>query len=199
MTIPLLPIAPLTILQADHAGKVTSEERISWSAHSGEWYRTQLPASVIHWHSSPIFPFKNCHSWGESSEFVLGHVVVQVLSCFRLFAIPWTAARQVSLSFTISQSLLKLMSMELIIPSNHLILCHPLSLPLISPSLKIFSMNPPYPQSVSFSDFSFLLTLVSQIIDFQWWAAELEFHDTSSWAREVTLACVICVQVHTMC
>ena len=94
---------------------------------------------------------------------------------------------------------LKLMSLELMILSNHLILCHPLFLPLISPSLKIFSMNPPYPQSVSFSDFSFLLTLVSQIFDFQWWAAELEFHDTSSWACEVTLACVICVQVHTMC
>ena len=78
MTIPLFPIAPLTILQADHVGKVTSEERISWSAHRGEWCRTQLPDSVIDWDSSPIFPFKSCHVWGESSELVLGYVV-QVL------------------------------------------------------------------------------------------------------------------------
>ena len=46
------------------------------------------------------------------------------LSCVRLFVTPWTAARQASLSFTISQSLLKLMSIELVMPSNHLVLCH---------------------------------------------------------------------------
>ena len=54
-------------------------------------------------------------------------VVVQSLSCQQLFVTPWTAARQASLSFTISQSLLKLMSIESVMPSNHLILCHPLS------------------------------------------------------------------------
>ena len=48
-------------------------------------------------------------------------VVVQLLSGVRLFATPWTAAHQVSLSFTISQSLLKLKSIELVMPSNHLI------------------------------------------------------------------------------
>jgi len=53
---------------------------------------------------------------------------------------PWTAARQTSLSFTISQSLIKLMSTELVIPSNHLILCCPLLLlPSIFPSIKVFS------------------------------------------------------------
>ena len=53
---------------------------------------------------------------------------------------PWTAACQASLSFTISQSLLKLMSIELVMPSNHLILCHPLLLPpSIFPSIRIFS------------------------------------------------------------
>ena len=51
-------------------------------------------------------------------------VVGQSLSCFQFFATPWTAACQASLSFTISQSLLKLMSIELM-SSNHLILCHP--------------------------------------------------------------------------
>ena len=53
---------------------------------------------------------------------------------------PWTAAHQASLSFTVSQSLPKLMSVESVIPSNHLILCHPLLLlPLIFPSIRIFS------------------------------------------------------------
>ena len=53
---------------------------------------------------------------------------------------PWTAARQASLSFTISWSLLKLMSIESVIPSNHLILCHPLLLlPSIFPSIRVFS------------------------------------------------------------
>ena len=53
--------------------------------------------------------------------------VMQSLSCVRLFATPWTAAGQASLSFTVSQSLLKLMSIESVMPSNHLILCHPFS------------------------------------------------------------------------
>ena len=48
------------------------------------------------------------------------------LSCFRLFETPWTAARQGSLSITNSQSLLKLKSVKSVMPSNHLILCHPL-------------------------------------------------------------------------
>ena len=53
---------------------------------------------------------------------------------------PWTAALQASLSFTISQSLFKLMSIELVMPSNHIILCHPLLLlPSIFPSIRVFS------------------------------------------------------------
>ena len=52
---------------------------------------------------------------------------------------PWTAACQASLSFTISQSLLKLMSMETVLPSSHLILCRPLLLPSIFPSIRVFS------------------------------------------------------------
>ena len=52
---------------------------------------------------------------------------VPLLSRFQLFAIPWTAARQASLSITNSRSLPKLMSIELLMPSNHLILCHPFS------------------------------------------------------------------------
>ena len=65
---------------------------------------------------------------------------VQSLSPVRLFVTPWTAARQVSLSISNSQSLLKLMSIELVMPSNHLILCRPLLLPTsIFPSIRVFS------------------------------------------------------------
>ena len=65
--------------------------------------------------------------------------VVQLLSSIWLFVTPWRAAQQASLSFTISQNLLKLMSFESMMPSNHLILCHPLLLPLVFPSIRIFS------------------------------------------------------------
>ena len=64
---------------------------------------------------------------------------VQSLSHVQLFATPWIAARQASLSITKSQSLLKLMSIESVIPSNHLILCHTLLLlPSIFPSIRVF-------------------------------------------------------------
>ena len=87
--------------------------------------------------------------WGHSFEFsppshlgdVLSFVVVvQFLSCVWLFVIPRTAACQPSLSATISQSLLKLMSIESIMPFNHLILYRPiLLLPSIFPSIRVFS------------------------------------------------------------
>ena len=65
---------------------------------------------------------------------------VQSLSCVRLFATPWTAACQASLSITNSQSLFKLRSIELVMPSNQLILCCPLLLlPSIFPSIRVFS------------------------------------------------------------
>ena len=65
---------------------------------------------------------------------------VRSLSHVQLFATPWTAARQASLSITNSWSLLKLMSIKLVMPSNHLILCHPfLLLPSIFPSIRVFS------------------------------------------------------------
>ena len=67
-------------------------------------------------------------------------VAAQWLSQVWLFATPWTAGRQASLSFIISQSLLKLISVELVMPSNHLILCHPLLLPpSIFPRIRVFS------------------------------------------------------------
>ena len=75
-----------------------------------------------------------------SSDQIKSH---QSLSRVRLFAAPWIAARQASLSLTNSQSSLRLMSIESVMPSNHLILCHPLLLlPPISPSIRVFSNEP---------------------------------------------------------
>ena len=93
--------------------------------------------------------------WNSSGEYFSS---VQLLSCVQLFATPWTAARQTSLSITNSQSLLKLMSIESVMPSNHLILCRPFLLPpSIFPSIRVFSnelvlliMRPEY-WSFSFS------------------------------------------------
>ena len=81
---------------------------------------------------------------GHAQEGKLGHMrssfVVQLLSHVQLFVTLWTAACQASLSFTIYWSLVKLMSVELVMPSNHLILCCPLLLlPLAFPSIKVFS------------------------------------------------------------
>ena len=76
---------------------------------------------------SIILPFLEC-------------CVVQPLSRVRLFVIPWAAAHQASLSFTNSQILLKLISVELVMPSYHLILCCPLFLlPSVFPSIRVFS------------------------------------------------------------
>ena len=68
------------------------------------------------------------------------HLQLNLVAQSCLFATPWTAAHQVSLSFTISQSLLKLRSIESVMPSNHLILCHPLLLlPAVFLSINVFS------------------------------------------------------------
>ena len=79
---------------------------------------------------------------------------VELLSRVRLFVAPWTVARQASLSITNFRSLLKLMSIELVMSSNHLILCHPLfPLPSIFPSIRIFSTSS--------------LHLVAKVLEFQ--------------------------------
>ena len=87
------------------------------------------------------------HQWCQAAESLLILDVlfpvfssVQLLSHIWLFVTPWTAAPQASLSITNSQSLLKLMSIELVKPSNHLILCLPLLLlPSFFPSIRVFS------------------------------------------------------------
>ena len=98
--------------------------------------------------------------------------VVHSLSHAQLFATPWTAVRQASLSITISQSLLKLMSIQLVMPSNHLILCCPLLFPpSIFPSIRDFSKESvlcirwPKDQSVSISSCSEYSGLISFRMD----------------------------------
>ena len=88
------------------------------------------------------------------TAFVLSSV--QLLSCVLLLVTPWTAARQASSSITNSQSLLKLMSIELVMPSNHLSLCRPLLLLLsVFPSIRVFSnesaLHIRWPKDWSFS------------------------------------------------
>ena len=81
------------------------------------------------------------HGGHRMSQIQLSNSVssVQLLSCVQLFATPWTAAHQASLSITNSRSIFKLMSIESVIPSKHLILCHPLLLlPSIFPSIRVF-------------------------------------------------------------
>ena len=78
--------------------------------------------------------------WGRGGVSLTSLGVVQLLRYVQLFATPWTAALQAPLSFTISQSLLKLICIELVMPSSHLILCCPLLLPPSTfPSIKVFS------------------------------------------------------------
>ena len=86
-------------------------------------------------------------------------IVVQSLS--PVFVTPWTAARQASLSITNSRSLLKLMSIESVMPSNHLILCHPLLLlPSIFPSIRVFSSESALPiRWLKYWNFSFSISV----------------------------------------
>ena len=84
---------------------------------------------------------------------------VQLLSRVRLFVTPWTAAHQASLSITSCQSLLKLMSIRLVMPSNHLILCHQLILlPSIFPSIRVFSSESVLIRQPKYWSFSFSIS-----------------------------------------
>ena len=87
-----------------------------------------------------LFLKSHCRFWFIWKVYMLWLFVVQSLSCVRLFVTPWTAGHQASLFFTISQSLLRLMSIESVMPSNHLILCCLLFfLSLIFPSIRVSS------------------------------------------------------------
>ena len=84
-------------------------------------------------------------------------IVVRLLSCVRLSATPWTAAHQSFLSLTISPSSPKFMSIASVMPSDHLILCHPLLLlPSVFPSIRVFSNESRWPKCWSSSSASVL-------------------------------------------
>ena len=102
----------------------------------------------------------------------LPFVAVQLLNHVQLYATPWTSARQASLFFTISQSLLKLMSIESMMPSNHLILCQPLLLlASVFPSIRVFSsesaLHIRWPKYCSFSFSIRLSNVYSGLISFR--------------------------------
>ena len=100
-----------------------------WSSVSKKWLKIVVT-------ELQVFPWCHC-SWWASVQFSS----VRSLSCVQLFATPWTAARQASLSIIKSWSLFKLMSIELVMPSSHLILCRPLLPPSIFPSIGSFPMS----------------------------------------------------------
>ena len=110
-----------------------SRSLYSRPCQSGTSLEPQLPESLC-----PGCSAQTRWPWGSPQKG--SHVVVQSLNLVQLFVTPWTAARQAFLSFTISQSLLRFMSTESVMPSNHLILCCPLLLPpSIFPSIRGFS------------------------------------------------------------
>ena len=99
-------------------------------------------AALFGWQSPPRMPLPaaGAHSALLPQFSSVQFSSVQSLSCVWLFATPWTAAHQASLSITNSWSLLQLMSIESVMPSNHLILCRPFLLfPSIFPSIRVFS------------------------------------------------------------
>ena len=114
----------------------------TWDESEGLWRASnreteqehQLLAVALGAYPTPIAP-----DFPQETKRSVYSRIVQSLSHVWLFVAPWTAARQASLSFTLSQSLLKLMSIESVMPSNHLILCRPLLLPSIFPSIRVFS------------------------------------------------------------
>ena len=107
------------------------------------WYISQLSSANIMFFSTPNSLPGGYRGWWlqcrQHSVFT-GISSVQLLSCVQLFATPWTAARQAPLSITNSWSPPKPMSVKPVMPSNHLIFCHPLLLlPSIFPSIRVFS------------------------------------------------------------
>ena len=102
------------------------------------WFQRKCRKAGSHGASCDLVYEVAHHPFCTGSETLIGSV--QSLSCVRLFAIPWVTARQASLSITNSWSSLKLLSIESVMPSSHLILCCPLFLlPPIPPSIRVFS------------------------------------------------------------
>ena len=143
--------------------------------------------------------------WGEAYS-----SSVQSLSRVRLFATPCTAARQASLSITSSWSLLKLIFIESVMPSNHLILCRPLLLlPSILPSIRVFSSEsvlcirwPKYWSfSFSISDYSGLISFRMDWLDLpavKYWVSGIYFWFRNYLKIHVTSGVCININIHSM-
>ena len=102
----------------------------------------RMPCSMVICSAAEVAQFRKyllCACYMPGTVLASRDQSIQSLSHVRLFETPWTAARQASLSFTISQSFLKLMSIESVMPFNHLVLYRPLLLPSIFPSIGVFS------------------------------------------------------------
>ena len=139
-TEPVSPVLPGGFLNTGPSGKSQLCSILVNSPHPqksfSDFYHYRLVLSILRLHQEGIvlYPFV---FW---SYFKYSFSSVQSLSHVRLFATPWITACQASLSITNSRSLLKLMSIESVIPSSHLILCCPLLLlPPIPPSIRVFS------------------------------------------------------------
>ena len=107
-----------------------------------EWIVSPLPTTTTSiWWYLEMRPLEKKFTKGhDGGAFMMAFSSVQSLSCVQLFVTPWIAARQASLSITISRSSLRLTSIESVMPSSHLILCHPiLLLAPIPPSIRVFS------------------------------------------------------------
>ena len=117
--------------------EVSNVDILRWDLLSWILYSPPCPMAL----HAAAKPWKHMSLWLNSlfSHSLFNFVVVQSLSYVRLFANPWTAGLLASLSFSISWSLLKLMSIESVMPSHHLSLCHLLLLlPSIFPSISLF-------------------------------------------------------------
>ena len=111
----------------------------TWRSQCQHFHHLGLDKSLL-WEPSCALQGISNHLWQLLTRCQQHPLSVQPLSNVRLFETPWTAACQASLSITNSWSLLKLMSIESVMPSNHLILCCPLLfLPSIFPSIRVFS------------------------------------------------------------
>ena len=102
----------------------------------------RMPCSMVICSAAEVAQFRKyllCACYMPGTVLASRDQSIQSLSRVRLFETPWTAARQASLSFTISRSFLKLMSIESVMPFNHLVLNRPLLLPSIFPSIGVFS------------------------------------------------------------
>ena len=117
-------------------------ENIVEAKNYGCWVQIPRTLLAVQWLELCTFTAKGPGSipvWRTKIPKAVQFSSVHLLSRVQFFATPWTAARQASLSITNSRSLLKLMSIQLVMSSDHLILCHPLLPPSIFPSIRVFS------------------------------------------------------------